>query len=99
MGASVLLLGYGGIVVHLLHMGHLEYYQSVWSWAGAIGINSFGLVLNLAAGFGHIETGKHSAACLFVQFHDIRILCQITETRIITGAWKPGIAFVTGLSE
>ena len=52
MGASVILLGYGGVVVHLLNIGHLDLYQSVWTWAGAIGINGFGLVLNLAATFG-----------------------------------------------
>jgi len=52
MAFSVVSLGYGGIVVHLLNIGHLELYQSAWSWAGAIGINSFGLVLNLMAALG-----------------------------------------------
>jgi len=52
MGASVVLLGCGGVIAHLLHIGHLELYQSVWTWAGAIGINGFGLALNLAAALG-----------------------------------------------
>ena len=52
MGVSVVLLGYGGVVTHLLNIGHLDLYQSVWTWAGAIGINGFGLVLNLLAAFG-----------------------------------------------
>jgi len=52
MGASVILLGYGGVVVHLLNIGHLDLYQSVWTWAGAIGINTFGLLLNLMAALG-----------------------------------------------
>jgi len=52
MGASVVLLGYGGVITHLLNIGHLELYQSVWTWAGAIGINGFGLAFNLAAAFG-----------------------------------------------
>ena len=52
MGIVVVLAGYGGVVVHLLNIGHLELYQSVWTWAGAIGINSFGLVLNLMAACG-----------------------------------------------
>ena len=52
MGVSVVLLGYGGVVTHLLNIGHLDLYQSVWTWAGAIGINGFGLVLNLAAACG-----------------------------------------------
>ena len=52
MRVSVVLLGYGGVVTHLLNIGHLDLYQSVWTWAGAIGINGFGLVLNLLAAFG-----------------------------------------------
>lgn len=52
MAFSVVSLGYGGIVVHLLNIGHLELYQSVWTWAGAISINTFGLVLNLIAALG-----------------------------------------------
>ena len=52
MGASVVLLGYGGVITHLLNFGHLELYQSVWTWAAAIGINGFGLALNLVAAFG-----------------------------------------------
>ena len=52
MGASVVLLGYGGVITHLLNIGHLELYQSVWTWVGAIAINGFGLVLNLAAALG-----------------------------------------------
>jgi len=52
MGASVFLIGYGGVITHLLNIGHLELYQSVWTWAGAIGVNGFGVVLNLLAAFG-----------------------------------------------
>ncbi len=52
MGVSVILLGYGGVIVHLLNIGHLELYQSVWTWAAAIGINGCGVVLNLMAAFG-----------------------------------------------
>ena len=52
MGASVVLLGYGGVIKHLLNIGHLELYQSTLTWTAAIGINGFGLVLNLAAAFG-----------------------------------------------
>lgn len=52
MGIAVVLAGYAGVVAHLLNIGHLELYQSVWTWAGAIGVNSFGLVLNSMAAFG-----------------------------------------------
>ncbi len=34
MGVSVILLGYGGVITHLLNIGHLELYQSIWTWAG-----------------------------------------------------------------
>jgi hypothetical protein len=46
------LYGYGGVLSHLLNISHLDLYQSVWTWAGAIGVNSFGLVLNLVAALG-----------------------------------------------
>ena len=52
MGVSVVLLGYGGVVTHLLNIGHMELYQSVWTWLAAPTINGFGLVLNLAAALG-----------------------------------------------
>lgn len=52
MAAAVVLFGYGGVIVHLLNFGHLELYQSGWTWAAAIGINSFGLSLNLVAAWG-----------------------------------------------
>jgi hypothetical protein len=52
MGASVILFGYGGVIVHLLNIGQLDLYQSAWTWAAAIGINGFGLALNLLAAFG-----------------------------------------------
>jgi hypothetical protein len=52
MAVSVILFGYGGVIVHILNMGHLELYQSVWTWVGAIVINGFGLWLNLTATWG-----------------------------------------------
>jgi len=52
MAISVILYGYGGVLTHLLNAGQLELYQSVWTWAGAIAINSCGLALNLAAACG-----------------------------------------------
>ena len=52
MGVCVALMGYGGVVVHLLNIGHLELYQSIWTWAGAIAVNGCGVVLNLAAALG-----------------------------------------------
>ena len=65
MVVAVVLAGYGGVVAHLVSIGHLELYQSVWTWAGAIGVNSFGLALNLMAAFGWFtrnETGSRQLA-------------------------------------
>lgn len=55
MGISVLLLGYSGVLSHLLNVGHLELYQSVWTWMAAIAINSFGWSLNLLAALGRFQ--------------------------------------------
>lgn len=55
MGIAVILAGYGGVITHLLNIGHVELYQSIWTWAGAIIVNSFGLALNLIAALGWFE--------------------------------------------
>lgn len=52
MAGAVALIGYGGVITHLLNVGHLELYQSVWTWAGAIAVNGCGVVLNLMAALG-----------------------------------------------
>ena len=52
MAVAVVVLGYTGVLTHLLNIGHLELYQSIWTWAGAIGVNAFGLALNMAAALG-----------------------------------------------
>jgi len=52
MWAAVVVIGYTGVVTHILNYGHFELYQSVWTWAAAIGINTFGLALNLTAACG-----------------------------------------------
>nr|WP_319394501.1 hypothetical protein [uncultured Desulfobacter sp.] len=56
MAVSVVLFGYGGVIVHLLNIRQLELYLSVWTWAAAITINGFGLVLNLIATCGWFST-------------------------------------------
>jgi len=52
MVVAIVVLGYGGVLTHLLNIGHLDLYQSVWTWAGAIIVNGLGLALNLLAAFG-----------------------------------------------
>lgn len=60
MGLCVVLIGYGGVVAHLMNIGHLDLYQSVWTWAGAIIVNGIGAVLNLAAACGWFRRGTTS---------------------------------------
>jgi len=55
MGISVIVFGYGGVIVHLLNFNQLELYQSVWTWALAIGINTAGLGLNITAATGRFS--------------------------------------------
>lgn len=57
MGMAILVLGGGGIVVHLVNMLYRpEAYPSVIAWMLAVLINVFGLMLNLMA-----VTGKFTA--------------------------------------
>ena len=61
MTISVILFGYGGVITHLLNVGHLELYQSIWTWIAAPAINGFGLILNLIAACGWFKrTDNHS---------------------------------------
>jgi len=61
VGVSIVLFGYTGVLTHVLNFGHLDQYQSVWTWAGAIGVNSFGLVFNLAAALGRFVQKQEGA--------------------------------------
>lgn len=48
----VLVLGYGGVILHLRRRGDLTLYRGRASWIGAIVINGFGVAVNLAAALG-----------------------------------------------
>jgi hypothetical protein len=53
MVVAILVIGYGGIVVHFINIfTQPQIYQSILAWAIAVGINIFGLVLNLIAALG-----------------------------------------------
>lgn len=56
MAVAVVYLGYGGILRHIRNrFSNPDLYSSTLAWAAAIGINSFGLVLNLLAATGQFE--------------------------------------------
>jgi hypothetical protein len=53
MGVAILVMGYGGVVTHVINIfTQPQLYPSIAAWAGALGINLFGLVLNVIAVFG-----------------------------------------------
>lgn len=60
MTLSVVLLGYNGVITHILNVEQLDLYQSVWVWGLAIAINLCGLILNVFAALGWFSTtSKH----------------------------------------
>lgn len=58
MTASIFILGYGGLINHLLNFNELQLYHSTSAWALAIVINFFGLCLNLIAALGKYDHRK-----------------------------------------
>jgi hypothetical protein len=60
MALSLLVFGYGGVIVHVMNFAadRTFLYSSMTAWAVAIGINVFGLVLNLVAALGFFSDAK-----------------------------------------
>ncbi len=56
MAVAILVMGYGGVVKHVINFfGKLSLYHSTTAWAFALGINLFGLVLNIMAAAGSFD--------------------------------------------
>jgi hypothetical protein len=56
MGVAILVMGYGGVVTHLINIfTQPQLYSSIAAWAAAVGINLFGLVLNIIAALGKFK--------------------------------------------
>jgi len=50
MGVAIIVMGYGGVVTHIINIfTQPQVYSSIVSWALAVGINLFGLTLNIIA--------------------------------------------------
>ncbi len=63
MGLAILVFGYGGIIKHLLNYpGGLDAYSSMTAYILAIGINVFGLVLNVIAVSGKFRNPGSAAS-------------------------------------
>jgi len=49
-------MGYGGVVTHIINIfTQPQVYSSILSWGAAVGINLFGLVLNIIAVSGKFK--------------------------------------------
>ena len=56
MGLAVIILGYGGVVTHIINIiSQPALYSSLAAWAVAVVINLFGLALNVIAVSGNFE--------------------------------------------
>jgi hypothetical protein len=56
MGVAIVVMGYGGVVTHIINIFiQPQVYSSIVSWAVAVGINLFGLVLNIIAVSGKFK--------------------------------------------
>jgi hypothetical protein len=56
MGVAILVMGYGGVVTHIINIfTQPQVYSSILSWAAAVSINLFGLVLNIIAVSGKFK--------------------------------------------
>ena len=61
MAIAVLLMGYNGVLKHVLNFGDLHLYQSIWTWLLAILVNSFGTALALIGACGLFQSSSHQS--------------------------------------
>jgi len=56
MAVAIIVIGYGGVVTHLINIfTQPQLYHSLIAWSFAVGINLFGLVLNMVAVVGKFK--------------------------------------------
>ena len=56
MGIAIVVMGYGGVLTHIINIFiQPQVYSSIVSWAAAVSINLFGLVLNIIAVSGKFK--------------------------------------------
>jgi hypothetical protein len=56
MGIAIVVMGYGGVVTHVINIfTQPQLYSSIVAWGAAVGINAFGLVLNIIAVLGKFK--------------------------------------------
>lgn len=56
MGIAVIVMGYGGVVTHIMTIfTQPQVYSSIVAWAVAVGVNLFGLSLNIIGVLGKFK--------------------------------------------
>jgi hypothetical protein len=56
MGIAIVVMGYGGVVTHIINIfTQPQLYSSILSWTAAVGINLFGLTLNIISVSGKFK--------------------------------------------
>ena len=56
MWIAVIVIGYGGVVTHIINIfTQPQIYSSIVAWAVAVGVNLFGLALNIIAVLGKFK--------------------------------------------
>jgi len=56
MGIAVIVMGYGGVVTHIINIfTQPQVYSSIVAWEVAVGVNLFGLALNIIAVLGKFK--------------------------------------------
>jgi len=61
MAVAVVLMGYNGVLKHVLNFNDLHLYQSVWTWLSAILVNSSGTALALIGACGLFQSSSYQS--------------------------------------
>ena len=62
MGFFVVAGAYGGVLIHLInYSGDPSQYASFLAWIVAVGVNAYGVILNVLAALGRFEKVDHMA--------------------------------------
>lgn len=56
MAIAVVLMGYNGVLKHVMNIGDLSLYHSFWTWLSAILVNSSGTLLALVGALGWYQS-------------------------------------------
>ena len=75
MAIAVVLMGYNGVLKHVLNFNDLQLYQSVWTWLSAILVNSCGTALALIGACGLFQSLSSPKLSEFTDISFVTCLC------------------------